>query len=163
MNFTTEQVAAGFAADAQVAAARSERSRAQTEELVTNIAALRAFIGVSQLQAIGHGLRSEERQFFIEKLEELAQQVTTMPKTYEQDGKGDNAIVTLHYFKDGADWYITERDMERAQLQAFGLADLFGDGGELGYINIVELIRNGVELDMYFTPCTLESIRKECA
>lgn len=60
-------------------------------------------------------------------------------------------------------WYITERDMERAQFQAFGLAVLFGDGGELGYINIVELIRNGVELDMYFTPCTLEAIRKERA
>src|SRR6266850_319110 len=159
MNFTAEQVAAGFEADARAAAARHDRVRAQTEELVANIATLRAFICSSQLSAMGECLRTEEREFFREKIRELAQQVTTMPKTYQQDGKGDQAIVHLHYFKGSADWYITERDMERAQLQAFGLADLFGDGGELGYINIVELIRNGVELDMYFTPCTLEAIR----
>lgn len=43
---------------------------------------------------------------------------------YEQDGKGEEAIVTLHYFRGGMDWFITEKDMEPEQHQAFGLADL---------------------------------------
>lgn len=163
MNFTPEEVTAGFAEDARAAQARSDSSLKRTEAVIANIATMRAYMPTSQINSVVECLRTEERQFFIEKLEELAQQVTTMPKTYEQDGKGDQAIVHLHYFKGSADWYITERDQERAQFQAFGLADLFGDGGELGYINIVELIRNGVELDMYFTPCTLESIKKERA
>lgn len=161
MNFTPAEVAAGFADDARAAQARSDSNFKRTEEVIANIATLRAFMPTSQISSIVECLRTEEREFFREKIKELAQQVTTMPKTYEQDGKGDQTIVHLHYFKGSADWYITERDQERAQIQAFGLADLFGDGGELGYINIVELIRNGVELDMYFTPCTLESIKKE--
>ena len=61
------------------------------------------------------------------------------------DGKGDDAVVYLHYFRGGMDWYITEKDMEEEQHQAFGLADL-GYGGELGYISIQELIDNGVSL-----------------
>lgn len=163
MNFTQEEVAAGFADDARAAQARSDSSMKRTEEVIANIATLRAFMPASQINSIVECLRTEEREFFREKIKELAQQVTTMPKTYDQDGNGDKAIVHLHYFKGSADWYITERDMERAQFQAFELADLFGDGGELGYINIVELIRSGVELDMYFTPCTLEAIKKERA
>ena len=74
-----------------------------------------------------------------------------MPKTYEQDGNGGDAIVSLHYFKGGMEWYILERDKSDEQEQAFGLADL-GDGGELGYISIQELIENGAEIDLYFTP-----------
>src|SRR3989442_851268 len=80
-------------------------------------------------------------------------------KTHDKHSKGDAAIVYLHYFNGSMDWYITEKDMEAGgQHQAFGLAD-FGDGGELGYISIVELIRNHVELDLYWTPCTLAHIR----
>jgi hypothetical protein len=109
-------------------------------------------------------LRGEERQFFIDKLAELAALIATMPKTYEQDGLGENAMVYLHYFAGGqANWYITEKDAETpeepGQHQAFGLADLFNDGGELGYISIVELIQNRAELDLYFKPRTLGELR----
>ena len=62
-----------------------------------------------------------------------------MHKVYEQGGKGDAAIVHLHYFTSSGDWYITERDTSVAQHQAFGSADL-GYGPELGYISIAELI-----------------------
>ena len=51
------------------------------------------------------------------------------------------------------------RQMEQASIKAFGLADPFGDGGELGYISIMELRRAGVELDLYWTPKTLAEIR----
>jgi hypothetical protein len=39
-----------------------------------------------------------------------------------------------------------------------GLADLFADGGELGYISIPELLENGAHLDLAFTPKPLSAI-----
>ena len=85
-----------------------------------------------------------------------------MPKTYEQDGKGDQAIVYLHYFAGGqANAWITECDREPKQHQAFGLADLFGDGGEVGYISLVEWLSNNAELDFHFTRCTLGELRRK--
>lgn len=123
------------------------------------------FIGKRQISAMLAGALSEEGQFFIDKIKEIAGIVATMPMIYAQDGLGDDAIVHLHYFKNGADWYITERDnvLGEPQYQAFGLADLFGDGGELGYISIQELIENHVELDLYWTPKTLGECRKVTA
>jgi len=121
---------------------------------------LRGFIGAEQLYVVADGCRGEEGQFFFDKLVELARIVETMPKTYEQDGKGDEAIAFLHYFAGGqASWWITEQDKLPEQHQAFGLADLFGDGGELGYISIIELLANGAELDFHFTPKTLRELR----
>ena len=115
------------------------------------LAQLRGFIGTAQLQAIGQVCYSEEKQFMFEKLAEMAGIVTTMPMTYDTDGQGQQAIAQLHYFTGGCDWYITERDQETEQLQAFGLANL-GYGGELGYISIVEILESGAELDLYWTP-----------
>ena len=121
------------------------------------------FIGRNQLRAIRDARKGEEREFFVDKLIELGGIVETMPKTYDQDGLGDQAVAHLHYFSPSADWYITEKDAgtpdEPGQHRAFGLADL-GYGGELGYISIVELLENNVELDLYFTPCKLAEIRK---
>jgi hypothetical protein len=146
---------------AETVAARNTKMDA-----VNALKVLRGFIGPSQLHAVGRGCRGEEKQFFFDKMVELAHIVETMPKTYEQDGKGENTVVYLHYFAGGqASWWITEKDVgtpeEPGQHQAFGLADLFGDGGELGYISIVEILANGGELDFHFTPETLKEIRNE--
>ena len=120
------------------------------------------FIGPAQRATVLTCFRGEEQEWFFDKIIELHQRITTMPKTYEQDGKGDNATVYLHYFAGGqANAYITERDMEPEQHQAFGLADLFGDGGELGYLSLVEWLANGAELDFHFTPCTLGELRQK--
>jgi len=118
---------------------------------------LSRFISSAQLQAISSLCYGEEKQFFYDKLVELANIVETMPVTYQTDGQDDQAIVHLHYFTAGADWYITERDCETEQLQAFGKADL-GYGGELGYISIVELLECGAELDLYWQPRKLSDI-----
>src|SRR5260370_39513637 len=106
----------------------------------TALNSLRGFIGKSQLHAIDQGCWGEERQYFYNKLVQMAGIVSTMPKTYEQDGLGDNAIAHLHYFRGSCDWYITEKDCEPdGQHQAYGLADL-GYGGETSYTSIVTLI-----------------------
>ena len=105
-------------------------------------------------------LRGEERYGFAKMLNDLAERIDKMPKTYEQDGKGENAIVYLHYFAGGAqNWWITEKDMEDGVTQAFGKADLFGDGGELGYISITELTENRTEIDLYWTPKPLKDCK----
>jgi len=87
-----------------------------------------------------------------------------MPETYGQDGKGSAAVVFLHYFTGGCDFYLTEKDRgdpddapEDFQSQAFGLANL-GQGGELGYISLPEILSCGAELDFHWEPKTLEEI-----
>jgi len=123
---------------------------------------LAEFIGRSQLAVIRMGLRGAEAPAFVEILDRVSGIVENMAKTYEQDGAND-PIVALHYFKGGADWFITEKDAgyngDATQAQAFGVADLYHDGGELGYISIAELIAHGVELDLHFEPRPLSAVR----
>jgi hypothetical protein len=140
---------------------RTETNAPATKIQATEaINTLHGFIGRAQLSAIANACRGEEKQFFFDKLVQMAALVSTMPKTYEQDGKGDAALVTLHYFTGGCDWHIIERDMLPEQEQAFGLADL-GYGPELGYISITEILQAGAELDLYFTPRTVGEIMKQ--
>jgi hypothetical protein len=81
-----------------------------------------------------------------------------MPTTYQTDGQGDQAVAYLHYFGAGFDWYVTERDCEVEQLQAFGLINM-GWGVEHGYISIVEIfLACGAELDLYWTPKKLAEL-----
>lgn len=120
------------------------------------------FIGKSQIAAMWHGYNGEEGDWFLAKLKELEAITDAMPEPYATDGKGDAAIAHLHYFGPSQDWWISERDSTPEQLQAFGLADL-GYGGGLGYISIAELIANGIELDLHWTPRTLAECRQRQA
>lgn len=134
------------------------------KEFVDAMTFLTPFLSKSQFAAMKQGAVGEEKQYFHDKAVELANTIRNMPETYGQDGKGGEAIAYLHYFRGGADWYITEKDaggggVENVQQQAFGLADLFGDGGESGYISIAELVAAGAELDFHWTPKTLNAIR----
>lgn len=132
---------------------------ATCEDVANALPILRQFITKSQLSVMRQ--ECEEVQFYRDKLMAVVNIVTTMPKIYEQDDLGDDAIVHLHYFRGAMDWYITERDSDSGgvgQIQAFGLANL-GYGGELGYISIRQLLVNGIELDLYFKPRPLGTIR----
>ncbi len=112
---------------------------------------LRKFISPAQIEAMANVCRTKERAFMYKKLAEVIKTINAMPKTYETDGQYKKAVVQLHYFMSGCDWYITERDMDCDQFQAFGMANL-GHGGEMGYISIVEIIAAGAELDLFWTP-----------
>lgn len=121
---------------------------------------VRQFLSRGQFKTIADAMKGEEGRFFIDKAKVLAQLIEGMAKTYEQDGKGDDATAYLHYFKGSGDWYITEKDASgKGTEQAFGLAEL-GQGGELGYISIDELVRNNVELDLHFDPKSLAALKK---
>jgi hypothetical protein len=126
---------------------------------------LQRFIGSAQLQAMKRATRGEEGAYFRGKVKEVCATIDAMPKTYETDGQGDEAKATLHYFYGSSDWYIIEKDMCPEQYQAFGFACLNGDkqNAELGYINIEELVSFGVELDLYYTPEPIGTIRARFA
>ena len=131
-----------------------------TQELTAAMQVLKNFVGSSQWESVAQALRGEEAAWFQDRICALAQTVATLPKTYEQEGQGHKAIIHLHYFIGGCDWYITEQDIEAEQHQAFGLADL-GYGAELGYISIIELLDVGAELDFYWTPKTVGQIQEK--
>ena len=126
---------------------------------------VRPFISHGQMSVMIDACRGEEREFFLRKFIDLAQQIEVMPKTYEQDGKGNRATAYLHYFLNDSDWYITEKDMDGGIKQAYGYAVLSGDDqcAECGYISIAELIRYGAELDLHFAPCSLAEIKAKHA
>ena len=122
---------------------------------------LKYFISKNQLSVIRSNCKGEEGGYFKAIIEDLEAKISTMPKTYETDVQGDDAIATLHYFLGSSDWYIVERDQEEDQFQAFGFTCLNGDrqNAEFGYINIEELIQSGVELDLYYKPETIGTIK----
>lgn len=135
------------------------------EQAVIAVKLVAPFLSKMQLSAMVDACWGEEKGFFLQKFIDLASLIDNMPKTYEQDGKGDQATAYLHYFTGGSDWYITEKDMEGGILQAYGYAILSGDDecAEVGYISIEELTQYGAELDLHFTPCRLAEIKAKRA
>lgn len=123
-----------------------------------NIKETLSFIPKHQLPAILSGLRSEEAPIFIEVLNKLHSIIQNMPKTFETSEQGDQAIAYLHYFGRNYDFYITEKDSESEQLQAFGLVCC--EQPEMGYISIVDLvISQHCELDLFWRPKTINEIK----
>lgn len=121
------------------------------------------FVSGMQSATIAEGFRGEESNYFMQKVVDLAELIDGMAKTYEQADKGDQAIVFLHYFHGDSHWFVTEKDVNGGVDQAYGYAILHGDEqcAELCYISIRELTRCNVELDLYFSPCTLAEVKAE--
>jgi len=86
-----------------------------------------------------------------------------LPKLYEQDSKGLNAIAYVKFFTPDSNWtwYATEFD---GKDTFFGLVD--GLCKELGYFSLSELksVRGPlglkIEKDLYFEPTILEELIK---
>lgn len=120
------------------------------------------FINKDQLALIRKFCNGEEGQWFQNKVTELINIFAGMPKSYEQDGKGDKALVYLHYFRGGMDYWITEKDVNsdnEGQIQAFGYVD-HGHGGKLGYVSIQELLKHNFEIDLHWEIKTLAKVKK---
>ncbi len=131
----------------------------------------RHWMGRSQRMAIAQVIRGEEGDYFAELLANLKGWIEKMPKTYET-GRQDveNKVVHLHYFGGSVDAWIVERDVGDSfvqaeigpQHQAFGPITLCGESigeSEWGYISIQELIDNGIELDLYWTPKPVKEVK----
>ena len=91
-----------------------------------------------------------------------------LPKLYEQDGKGGDAIAYVKLFSPDSNpwtWYITEGSQEGDDFIMFGLVD--GLERELGYVSLKELqsvkgpLGLPIERDLYWKPKTLREIAPE--
>jgi hypothetical protein len=111
-------------------------------------------LGISQKQTAKYLLKTEEADFFSDIFAGIGKIFKTMPETYGTDGQELEAIAMLHYFKNGLDWYITEKDCEKEQLQVFGMVN-----GECGYISLIEVIAADAELDYYWEPTKLKELK----
>ncbi|MHB1609635.1 MAG: hypothetical protein ACYCXX_13575 [Acidiferrobacter thiooxydans] len=128
-------------------------------ETASHLLHLAPFMGRAQTQVLWDLCRQgEERAFFRDLVMQWSQRIAGMPKTYEQDGKGAQAVAYLHYFLNGWDWYIVEKDVSGGGLQVFGLTA--GPEHEMGYISLPEITGAGAELDLYWTPKTLVEIKE---
>jgi len=121
---------------------------------------LKNFMGTSQRSAIASFLRGEEGVWYADKIIEMTEVFEKMPKPYSQEKLGMNAIVGLHYFYGGGDWWITELG-DGIENHSFGFCAPFGvQEAELGYVSIEEIIAtNRVELDLHWTPTTIEQVK----
>ena len=131
-----------------------KRKRYTPPEKPHELDTLKLLTTPQQFEVITDAMLGEEGDHFIELIDRIHAMWQAMPKTYETDGQGCAALAQLHYFTSGCDWWIVEKDADpdhEGQVQAFGIADL-GMGPEAGYISIPELLENGAELDLYFTP-----------
>jgi len=117
----------------------------------------------AEYRAVLEGMRGEEGAYFAETVEKMVNVWKAMPVTYGTDGQGREALAGMHYFTGGCDWWIVEKDSDTdgdGQIQAFGVADLGQGCREIGYINLVELLAAGAELDFHYTPMTVGDILK---
>ncbi|KAB2963449.1 MAG: DUF2958 domain-containing protein [Thermoanaerobaculia bacterium] len=141
---------------------------APAQHLEQQLPLLRRYVPAAQLRLLWSlATDSEEAEAFAGQLRELAATIEAMPLTYQGD-----SVARLHYFAPSADWWITELDAGdgtaanprlEPQHQAFGLARLFEDP-ELGYISLPELLRTpDVEIDLYWSPKSVEDLRARCA
>lgn len=135
-----------------------EQTPATKADFIKAMRIVESFMPSNQFRVVRSLASGEEAQYFYDTIVALAHTIEAMPITYSQRHLGDEAIAYLHYFRGGCDFHITEKDSEDEQLQAFGLANL-GYSPELGYISIVELQENNVELDFHFKPTTLAKIK----
>lgn len=132
----------------------------------------RHWMGRSQRMAIAQAIRGEEGESFIDALVNLKYTIENMPRTHEtEEQKVQDRVVHLHYFGGSVDAWIVERDVGDSkyqaeigpQHQAFGPITLFYSrsikDAEWGYISIQELIENGIELDLHWTPKTVKEVK----
>jgi len=87
----------------------------------------------------------------------------SIPKLYEQENKGEEAIAHIKLFDPCSNWtwYVTEFD---GVDEFFGLVRGFET--ELGYFSLKELqeyegpLGIGIERDIWFNPCSLKDIKR---
>ena len=113
------------------------------------------FISPEQMGAIAYATMGVDREDIEERFRSVLETICEMPALYAQEGKGDDAVVFLHYFKGSSDWFVTELDP--VTETAFGYVILNGNTelAELGYIQISELVQANAEIDLYWERKTL--------
>lgn len=132
---------------------------------------LSKFIPSMELAALKEHLKGEEKEHFVDLLDDLEKTIKSMPGLYDEEAEkqGLDAPILLHYFFGGSDWWFSRYDPE--DQVAFGFVRLggMGDCAELGYSHIPEILRDvhhgpfQVELDLYWNKeTTLREVMEKC-
>ena len=126
---------------------------------------LEKFINPNQLKLIKSLTYAEEGDHFTKLVEAFTHRIKNMPGPRETvEAETTDPICHLHYFGPNSDHWIIERDdLDDSQEQAFCFACLndWKDCAELGYVSIPELLKNRIELDLYFEPKPLSRVKAE--
>ncbi len=149
-------------------AAPPQSLKARIAAGLTALAGLRDFLPPTQARNVTDLIRnSEERDFFIDKMIELAALVKTIPVTFE-GREAEDPICHLHYFGGSYDGYLIEKDIgdpeepeDTSQHQAWGWGRFnhMPDGAETGYMSLPEMFSSPIiELDFHFEPTPLSKI-----
>jgi hypothetical protein len=129
---------------------------ASQAKVLAKMPLLKQFIPEMQLRTMTGLIRSkEEGQYFKDVLVGVAEQVEGMPAVYQTEGESK---AYLHYFGGDIDIYIIEKDSEAEQLQAYGYSDLGMGGPEFGYVDLTEVMKSNLELDLHFQPSLISEL-----
>lgn len=121
---------------------------------------LQPYLNRNQRLGLIQMLCGEECAWYRQRMREMLNVISGIPAIYATDGQGESAIAHLHYFTPNADFYFIELDRESENLPGFGLAII--TDAELGYMNLMEVLANGGELDLHWKPLTIAEIRETC-
>lgn len=118
---------------------------------------LKDYVSDVQLRVIRSNLYGEEAEYFCDLIAEITERVLLAPRSYEQDGKGEEAVAHFHYFVGGYDAYITELPYEIGEAHAYGYArfDHMPEGAGMGYISLEEIFKGKAEMDFHWEPKTI--------
>jgi hypothetical protein len=142
---------------------QTETSALSRTDILPDIKYLKGFMGARQISALGKAMyKADQKDAAAWLIRTTADKIRNMPEPRDQEGKGNDAIVPLHYFNSSMDFWIIEKDDEdlQDQYRAYGCSNT-GYGFEEGYINIKELIDHNVELDLYWEPSTLRLVKEK--
>lgn len=124
-------------------------------KLPSNVA---GFMPRHQQKIVLHPDSYEEFQDVIDRLE---QEISAIPENPQEPlhDKGsihDRYKVFAHFFYGGCDWFILDWDRERNVVYCYAILNEDTQMSEFGYTYLPEITEDGrVELDFYWTPCTL--------
>ena len=123
---------------------------------------LKKYITKTQSEALKYNLtRGEEKKYFINLIDEMEVKIKAVPELYETDEQGDDAVIALHYFLGGSDWYVTELDTEERIVFGYVILNEDTEMSELGYISLNELLGiQDVELDLHWEEITIGEMKK---
>jgi hypothetical protein len=119
-----------------------------------DLADLECFIDFQQMQ-----MTSEDHigpDLVMELLTKMADIIGFMPSSSALDlrniDKETLGTAYLHYIFEGADYYVTHRDRNAKQLKAFGMIVRVRGPMMFSFIDIVDLIKAGAEIELDWEP-----------
>lgn len=138
-----------------------DKKFANKEQYLKELEFLKDWLSTEQYATLMSMQTSEDFEGIADRIHYVYESIKQAPNVGSTDGQGKDAIVQLHYFRNGADWYFTELNDHN---DGFGFVDLgIGQGLELGYITPSEVSSSGAEIDLYFEAKSMNEIIKNTA